>query len=1141
MGKKVNVARLGLDVGSLKSQVALAVKTMQQINVATRQNTSAIAKLNKQTVEGTKAVRGYVLSWRSLARIFATGSMIRAFTQFQVAMEQSIRNAAEFEVRVAEIQTISQRNQQTFEDWTQQVRALSDEFGSPLLQTAEGLYEAISNQIAEGAEATQFMAEAQKLAITTVSSTADAVNALSSVINSYNLGVSDAAEISGTFFKLVDVGRVRLGEMSNTIGTVTAVASQLGINFKEVSAFIGQATIQGVKFNNAATFLRNLIIKLLKPTVEMKKLFREWGVESGEAAIRTFGFQGVLQRLNDEVAKGGVPRLAELINRIRGLQGALLTIGNNMDKTNEAFMEFNNTAKDVDKEFRLIEQTAGRAFKKELNRISNFFTVDLGQKAVQAIVSVGETFGGFSKIIINGVKSLAVAITTAATAFAGYKLAALGAAAASAAAAAKMGVLQLSLVRLQSVIIAHPLLLFVSAIAAGTAALVLFSKTMDERVSKAFETMSQSITDFRDNLTEKLTKAIGRINSFIDPVEKKVLNVFANLRSKSFKTFETMAETIKNSDTKLKDLSKTFIDNFSTAIRKAENNIQNLNQIIKSSVSNINKLKFDREQLGFERGLEDVDSFERGLRSIARADTLKLRAEGKAIAALRELTKGNIELGDTQLKEALRLGEMALKLSDEAVDRFRTSKQEVLDEIKKNQIRDIDDVIERQKRLTVKLSIGQKRRIQRLESQKKNIQEIESLEDLGGNSAIEERLDIIQSTNKAFSQQKDIVAAIIKIQEQAAQVAKQRRAEEEQRILKLKAQRDQFENAFRDILGFKVDIDETGRIDQVARELQNTFGRFQQLVSNLRKLEAFEGLDISTKLNLANIIEDRLQRLRVQGEEKLFLMRQKEQEAEFKKRLDNTRKAVDIQKKGLEDSNEKLVDSLKQITGGIVGLSETSGFNTGFGGSFIAGDEFAKTLGDLSTRIQALDFKKLGNAELKDITSRIVALVPDLQKGRQEIVDFLKDDFTGTLRSFVIRDLPGAEGTIQRLVEQISDLRKISEQRNENERQVTELEKRIAISLGQFRGSVENQLVPSTIGAADALRQFALKILSQRQVIGVAPSAQLPRLDTPPPQNRVEGARININVAPGSTGEATARTIGKELRRMVARGEIPAI
>ena len=321
--------RANVSSKAIQSTSRLA-KVQGQLNTSTRAYlgmaiTQKLNNISKGFNTAAKSGERFRVTLHGLVSRVIIGSLIaRAIGQITNAFSEGVREVEEYTQRIGEVRTISQNAQLSTQRWTESLRELSDAFAFPLLDTIEGAYQAISNQIAEGAETTAFLAEAQRFALISVSSTADAVNLLTGALNSYSLGAEEARRVSDIFFKTIELGRVRASEISTTFGRVGIIGNQLGISIEELGAAISTLTSQGVGASEGMTFLRNVLLKLIRPTTAMQEVFAEWGVTSGQAAIATFGFEGVLRKLaaRAESAKDPLNEIGELFGRIRAIVGA---------------------------------------------------------------------------------------------------------------------------------------------------------------------------------------------------------------------------------------------------------------------------------------------------------------------------------------------------------------------------------------------------------------------------------------------------------------------------------------------------------------------------------------------------------------------------------------------------------------------------------------------------------------------------------------------------------------------------------------------------------------------------------------------------------------------------------------------------
>lgn len=350
--------------------------------------------------EGTKSGKSILLTWDAVIRIFQVQVLHQVIGGIITDFRNALPEATKFQIKISEIRTISQDAQQSAGAFAAQLRQVSDSFGLPLLDVAKAAYDAISNQVVRGAQAVQFLNTTLQFSRVTVSSAADSVNLLSSVVKAYGEANVSTERAAAVLFKVIDLGRVTASEMGNTFGRVAVLASQTGVSIEELGAAIATITVRGTKYSEAYTLVNNVLLKLIKPTDEMKKLLATWGVETGEAAIQTFGFVGVLRLLQKELDSGGTSRLGELERDIRAIRGALSLVGGDALKDFEANVaQIRDSANSYAKAIEIINESPGLQIEKQFNAIKNFITVDLGQELAKEVLKLSQPFGGLAKIV----------------------------------------------------------------------------------------------------------------------------------------------------------------------------------------------------------------------------------------------------------------------------------------------------------------------------------------------------------------------------------------------------------------------------------------------------------------------------------------------------------------------------------------------------------------------------------------------------------------------------------------------------------------------------------------------------------------------------------------------------------------------
>jgi TP901 family phage tail tape measure protein len=379
-----NFSKIAPNLQPVAAQIQQTIALMNQLGYA---GPAAWAKIGNA---GQQAAQSTLLSWKNFERFFITHIAYTLFFQLVQGMKAGIKEAIELQKRLSEIRTITQDNQRTPRQYAEQIRQVSSDAGFDIQDVAEGLYETVSNQIATGERAVDFIKQASLFARVTNSSVEDSVNLLSSAINSYSLSALDAEKVSAQLFELINLGRVRASELEGSFGRVAVLASQMGVGLSEAAGALAVLTINGVRYSEAYTQVINLLQSFLRPTKAMAEFISSLGFESGEQLVRIKGFTGAMQLLRKELESGGVARIAELDDNIRGLRGAIGLIGGGdgtakFEKATKQIAESLQTYKTAVNE--IAFESPAAQLEKEWNRLKNVMTIDIGGPALKGLAA----------------------------------------------------------------------------------------------------------------------------------------------------------------------------------------------------------------------------------------------------------------------------------------------------------------------------------------------------------------------------------------------------------------------------------------------------------------------------------------------------------------------------------------------------------------------------------------------------------------------------------------------------------------------------------------------------------------------------------------------------------------------------------
>lgn len=350
--------------------------------------------------------KGVILSMESILRIFQVQLLHRAFSIIMNGFTEAIKVAHDFQIQIARIETISQDVALSARQWGDGIKEAASKHNIELLEATSAAYDAVSNQVAKGAKVFDVLNEAFKFSKITGATAKESIDLISFSINAFKLKSEDANRVAAIMFKTIDLGNVNAKQLADNFGSVAPLAHQAGISLKELAANYVTLTIQGVQADTATTLIKNALKELVSPSEKMKELLKEWGFETGEAAIQQIGFIGVLRKLKQEIDTGGLARIKEIFPDIRGMLAAVGTIGGKnleiftqaMDKLNESVQSFENANHKMD-------DTPALQMSKAWNEVKIVFD-GLGQSIITAANNLSKMVGFIPKEMLDNLKTI---------------------------------------------------------------------------------------------------------------------------------------------------------------------------------------------------------------------------------------------------------------------------------------------------------------------------------------------------------------------------------------------------------------------------------------------------------------------------------------------------------------------------------------------------------------------------------------------------------------------------------------------------------------------------------------------------------------------------------------------------------------
>ena len=302
--------------GNFTNQLRTNQKALGQFDAAVTRTGSRAHRAGQQV--GT----GFLNAGRLVAAgaATATGALIGV-----------LKVAGDFESQLNTINTIARKNSTELGLIGEGIRKVARDTGASLDDLTTGYYDLLSAGI-KAADAQNVLTQANTLAIGGLSTTAEAVDLLTTAINTYGGDATKAAKYTDVFAKAIERGKITAADLAANFSSVGPLAASLGIEIEELGAGFATLTAAGTSAGEASTQMASALSALLKKTPDLEKLEKATG-RNYAAIAGSKGLNVALQQMQKDADKAGI-ELVDLVGRKEALLYILQTTGPNMAKYN---------------------------------------------------------------------------------------------------------------------------------------------------------------------------------------------------------------------------------------------------------------------------------------------------------------------------------------------------------------------------------------------------------------------------------------------------------------------------------------------------------------------------------------------------------------------------------------------------------------------------------------------------------------------------------------------------------------------------------------------------------------------------------------------------------------------------------------
>lgn len=258
--------------------------------------------------------------------------MAAGFSAVGGAILAAAYQAEAFNKKVGQISTLTTIPIRTIK---KEVIALSAEFGLAKDEVTKGLYDALSAGVPKE-NVFEFMRVASKTAIGGAASTAEAVDILTTALNSFKIPADQAGKVADALFTTVRLGKTTVAELAQSFAQAGPIAAASGIKIEELFSAIATLTKQGVKTPEAMTQIKAAI----------KAMNDVLGDGWASAMSLQEGFEEMSRR-----AGGSQKAIVELTGRVEGAMAIFATTGKNAKGAAEDLDQLRMSGGEADKAF----------------------------------------------------------------------------------------------------------------------------------------------------------------------------------------------------------------------------------------------------------------------------------------------------------------------------------------------------------------------------------------------------------------------------------------------------------------------------------------------------------------------------------------------------------------------------------------------------------------------------------------------------------------------------------------------------------------------------------------------------------------------------------------------------------------------
>lgn len=305
------------------------------------------------------------------------------------ALTASVKGASDFTKGMSKMSTLFDTTKTSVSNLSKEFITLSNKTGLSATDLAEAGYQALSAGV-EVQNAVGFVETAGRLAKAGFTSTATAVDVLTTAINAYGLSQDEADSISNKLVRTQNLGKTTVDELSSSMGRVIPTASAMNVNIDNLTSGYVALTKQGIATAEATTYINSMLNELGDSGTTVGKILQEkTGKGFQQLMSEGYSLADVLKVLQDD-AKASGTNFNELWGSAEAGKASLSLLNGGVDEFNATVEIMASDADDVGQALDKLD-TPTVKLQKSLNQAMNS-GIELGTAFMTSLTPTIEKF-----------------------------------------------------------------------------------------------------------------------------------------------------------------------------------------------------------------------------------------------------------------------------------------------------------------------------------------------------------------------------------------------------------------------------------------------------------------------------------------------------------------------------------------------------------------------------------------------------------------------------------------------------------------------------------------------------------------------------------------------------------------------------